>query len=276
MGQKSCSLVIAGLGLALSLVACGPSQTGVGGDDDDDGMDVDARGNNNGSDGGIIVGSDGGTVIDDCQALRATVRDFTPATHEDFEPDTASDVSYPGLVRNMLGADNKPVYAPSGSTSHTAGPAQFAQWYNDTPGINQPFEVILALTQQSSGRYVFDDSTFFPIDGMGYGNSGLANDGQQHNFHFTTEIHTTFKYMGGEVFNFNGDDDLWLFINGRLAIDLGGLHPALPGMVNLDASASTLGIERNHVYSMDIFHAERHTDASNFHVETTIDCFIVP
>ena len=34
-------------------------------------------------------------------------------------------------------------------------------------------------------------------------------------------------------FNFLGDHDLWLFINGRLAIDLGGLHPALPGSVTL-------------------------------------------
>lgn len=272
MGAQSSSIVA---GLALSLLACGPSQTGMADDDDDDGSRVDARA---GTDGSTNNTGDGGGVIDDCQALRATVRDFQPSTHPDFEPPTASDFSYPGLVRNMLGPDGKPVYAPAGSTPHTAGPSQFAQWYNDTAGVNQPFEVVLALTQQgSAGRYVFDDMTFYPIDGMGYGNSGTdPSDGQQHNFHFTTEIHTTFKYMGGEVFTFNGDDDLWLFINERLAIDLGGLHPALPGMVNLDASASSLGITPNHVYRMDIFHAERHTDASNFHVETTIDCFIVP
>ena len=39
--------------------------------------------------------------------------------------------------------------------------------------------------------------------------------------------------------------------------------------------ATALGIQIGNMYPMDIFHAERHTDASNFHVETTIDCFII-
>jgi fibro-slime domain-containing protein len=272
--QPGPAVVGVGVGLALAFAAaCGPTDR-VGDDDGtgDGGGGTDARVDAP----PWIDDGDGGLPVDDCNALRATVRDFTPSTHVDFEPPTDSDFAYPGIVRPMLGADGKPVYAAAGATPHTAGPSQFASWVNDTAGVNQPFTVTLALTQSTPGRYVFDDSTFFPIDGMGYGNSGTANDGMQHNFHFTTEIHTTFKYMGGEVFNFNGDDDLWLFINERLAIDLGGLHPALPGSVNLDSMASALGIQTGRTYRMDIFHAERHTDASNFHVETTIDCFIVP
>jgi fibro-slime domain-containing protein len=105
---------------------------------------------------------------------------------------------------------------------------------------------------------------------MGFGHEGFA-----HNFHFTTEIHTRFEYQGGETFTFTGDDDLWLFINGRLAIDLGGLHPSLSATVDLDAQAATLGITPGHEYAMDIFHAERHTDASNFRIETTIECIVV-
>jgi fibro-slime domain-containing protein len=100
----------------------------------------------------------------------------------------------------------------------------------------------------------------------------MANDGMLHNFWFTTEVHTKFEYKGGEVFTFIGDDDLWLFINDRLAIDLGGLHPPRTGMVDLDRDAAKLGIEVGKTYSMDIFHAERHTDASTFRIQTTIDC----
>ena len=260
MGAQSTAALI---GIALSLVACGPSP-----------RDGDGLGGVGGADA-AAASTDTSNQNVDCQSLVATIRDFTPATHPDFEPPTDSDDSYPGLVREMLGTDKKPVYAPSGSTPHTAGPAQFAQWYRDTPGINMPFTVTLALTEASPGRYTYDSAAFFPIDGMGYGNSAIANDGMSHNFHFTTEIHTTFNYGGGEVFNFVGDDDLWLFINGHLAIDLGGLHPELPGSVNLDQMATALGIQVGNTYSMDIFHAERHTDASNFHVETTIDCFII-
>jgi fibro-slime domain-containing protein len=261
MGAQSC---VALTGIWLSLAACGPKPSTDDGDGDDGGMT-----------GADASGSNETPSTTDCRELVATIRDFTPATHVDFEPSGDADAVYPGLVHAMLGSDGKPVYAPSGATPHTAGPAQFAQWFRDVPGINQSFTVTLALTESSPGRFTYDSSAFFPIDGMGYGNSGVANDGMMHNFHFTTEIHTTFKYNGGEVFNFLGDDDLWLFINGRLAIDLGGLHQALPGSVNLDQMASALGIQTGNSYAMDIFHAERHTDASNFHVETTIDCFII-
>jgi len=53
-----------------------------------------------------------------------------------------------------------------------------------------------------------------------------ANEGRNHNFHFTFELHTEFIYKGGEVFTFVGDDDVFTFINKKLAIDLGGVHGA--------------------------------------------------
>jgi fibro-slime domain-containing protein len=152
--------------------------------------------------------------------------------------------------------------------------ATFAEWYNDIPGTNQSFEYEFELLPEGSGRYVFESSAFFPIDGLGFGDEGSRDMmGGLHNFHFTTEIHTRFQYRGGESFTFVGDDDLWLFINGRLAIDLGGLHARETASVNLDAQAAELGITPGETYTMDIFHAERHTFDSNFRIETSIECF---
>ena len=125
----------------------------------------------------------------------------------------------------------------------------------------------LTLTEQN-GSSVYDNSAFFPIDDMGFG-----NEGNPHNYHFTTELHATFDYQGGEVFTFTGDDDLWLFINDRLAIDLGGLHPEVSATIDLDQIADQLGIVVGGTYPMDIFHAERRTSESNFRIETTIECF---
>ena len=57
----------------------------------------------------------------------------------------------------------------------------------------------------------------------------------------------------------------------NVAIDLGGLHPAREGLINLDARAAELGITPGNFYTLDLFHAERHTTASNFRVDTTLE-----
>lgn len=246
--------------LALVVAACGPSTTGSA---------PDAGGT-----------PDTATISEpppSCDSLQAKIRDFRFHNPSDFEdPEGFSDHSYPGLVKIDLGQDGTPVYAPMGPVRpHTSGAANFQTWYHDVPGMNQAIAYTIPLTKDAQGISRFSSSAFFPIDGMGFGNEGVDEQGQAHNFSFTTEIHTSFTYRPGDVFTFTGDDDLWLFINHKLAIDIGGLHPPLTGTVNLDAKAAELGITVGNTYPMDIFHAERHTGASNFRIETTIDCFIV-
>jgi len=210
--------------------------------------------------------------------LHPVIRDFrgyaatSGPRHPDFEAPNVT--STKGIVQPLLGADFKPVYAPPGATAATTSKANFDQWYRDVAGINMRFDdVVLPLAQDPARPdvYVYDDQSFFPIDGRGWDDCQFCTN----NFHFTTEIHLQFPYRGGETFTFRGDDDLFLFINGHLAIDLGGVHPAQQDTVDLDARASELGITRGGTYQMDIFHAERHTDLSTFRIETTIQCVSV-
>ena len=110
----------------------------------------------------------------------------------------------------------------------------------------------------------------FPVDELGFGHEGSVDQfGASHNFHFTTEIQTVFEYEAGQVFTFTGDDDVWVFIDGQLVIDLGGLHLPLSATVNLD----DLGLTTGEFYRMAIFHAERRTEESHFRIDTNIECF---
>jgi fibro-slime domain-containing protein len=148
--------------------------------------------------------------------------------------------------------------------------ATFDQWYNTVANVNMeiPGELPLAL-DPTSGDSIYDTNAFFPIDMKGFGNT----TGQAHNYHFTTEIHVKFKYATGQKFTFRGDDDLWIFVNGKLALDVGGQHQALMGVIDFDAQAAMLGITAGNSYPMDIFHAERQTAESNFRIQTNIKCF---
>lgn len=226
--------------------------------------------------GGTAAGGESTTPEPACegdQALTALIRDFRgydisdeEPRHPDFEGQFSG---FKGLVQPMLGADGTPTYAPNASTPATTGPSEFAQWYHDTANVNQRFEVQLPLQKDPTrpGVFVYDNQDFFPIDGRGF-DDGFA----EHNFHFTTELHFDFSYAGGETFLFRGDDDVWVFINGHLVIDLGGVHPADEASVSLDAQAATLGIVPGGKYRMDIFQAERHTDFSTFRIETSLRC----
>lgn len=78
------------------------------------------------------------------------------------------------------------------------------------------------------------------------------------------------RSAGEESFSFTGDDDLWVFINGKLAIDLGGVHAPMAGEVDLAARAAELGLQPGEEYPIDFFQAERMNSQSNFHVETSL------
>ena len=149
----------------------------------------------------------------------------------------------------------------------------FDMWYRDTAGWNLSSTIQLTLQRvQGTDRYVFDSTYdtvhgtygFFPINGELYGD---FRNGR--NYHFTTEINTefTFHRETGQIFKFTGDDDVWVYINGRLVVDLGGLHPKREQFLDLDRLE---WLQDGRTYSLDIFHAERRFSGSNFRIETTL------
>ena len=201
---------------------------------------------------------------------------FMPASalDQDFENETGDDR---GIVATDLGSDLKPVYAnPSGTTKTTHGKTLFDMWYRDTQGTNIPVPFTIPLTPGANGVQSYNNQEFFPLDGQGWNDEYTADDGKQHNFSFTFELHTTFGYTGGETFTFIGDDDVFVFINNKLVVDLGGVHVAetkavqLDHLVTDDASSTPVPLTLGTTYPLDIFYNERHTVASHFRMDTSI------
>jgi fibro-slime domain-containing protein len=198
-----------------------------------------------------------------------------------LHPATAAGKRYqsdPGMVQALLGSDGTPVYAgPAQGTPTTTGPTNFQTWFHDTVGVNLGQSLSLQFEPDPANpgdpnAYYYDSSTmgcgaascpgFYPIDGQ-----LLMNEGNPHNYHLTFELHLKFRYHAGQVFTFKGDDDIWVFVDQKLGLDLGGIHDEATGQVNLD----TLGLTEGQIYALDFFWCERHVVGSNLRIATSLE-----
>ena len=194
--------------------------------------------------------------------LTGIIRDFQIA-HPDFQNINAQDR---GILETMLSDDGRPALLTDGTTTIESH-ASFYQWYRTIDGVNQatPYTIVLENSPENPETFTYINNAFFPIDDQLFG-----NEGNSHNYHFTFMLPAKFSYQGGEVFNFTGDDDVWLFINGHLVIDLGGVHGPQTQAVALDDVAEEIGLVVGEIYELVFFFAERHTTGSNCMITTSI------
>ncbi len=171
---------------------------------------------------------------------------------------------------------DRPGWTESSQGGALHSPEDFAQWFRDVEGVNVSTLLPITLKRQpGTNIYTFDDKEdpyfqslggFFPINNDLYGN--YRSTGK--NFHFTFELDTEFVYKEGtgQVFTFTGDDDVWVFIDGKCVIDIGGVHAAVSQTIDLDRLD---WLQDGQTYSLKFFFAERHTTQSNFRIETTLN-----
>ena len=88
------------------------------------------------------------------------------------------------------------------------------------------------------------------------------------NQHFCLETHATFKYRKGLNLSISGNDDIWVFIDNKLAVDVGGSHMPAPGYVVLDKFLTNA--KQDKYYDIDIYYCHRRTTKTSFQITTNM------
>ena len=217
-----------------------------------------------------------------------------------------------GMVHDTLDSEGKPVLnsiqtqctnADAGSrptvAHHLSCGGSYHYWYRYEPGVNRLVQshLRLFLFNKEKGVYRFDSSrpcsdfacgagamhaqtasgedmpigNFVPINKSGYCSAGNCDELDIGGF--TTEIKTYFQYKGGEELSFQGNDDVWVFLNNKLFVDLGGMQGSRTktGVLKSDKYKDTgknydprFDVYEGGIYNVTLFNAERMMTGSSF------------
>lgn len=145
---------------------------------------------------------------------------------------------------------------------------------HDTSFKNIVIHDSLPFRHVGNGLYEYQSAEFFPLDKRGFGNEWnreLGDPNQKknvnHNYSFTMQLHHQFVKKPGMTFDFSGDDDVWVFIDKKMQLDLGGIHEEARQSFQVD---NISGLVNGKTYDLDVFYAERHSAESHIRITTNI------
>ena len=169
-----------------------------------------------------------------------------------------------------MAIDDSAGVAGIASSGDISSADSFDEWYRDILGTNLSGRQAITLTRNADGVYEFLSDSFYPIDDRLFGNEGDA-----HNNYFTFVVKAQFVYTAcaGQFFEFEGSDDAWLFVDGYLGIDLGGLRAGTGQHVDFDRLGS---LQDGQTYELHFYYAHRQPLEAVFRMRTNVPVITSP
>jgi fibro-slime domain-containing protein len=177
--------------------------------------------------------------------------------------------SVTGEVQNQLGPNGLPVVSAYGASySGPSGPITMVnalgelQWWTPSAqyGITYLGQATASLPFNYNSMYVSNFPNGFA--------SGNGNDST--NFLTAMWVGSFVAPSSGTITITSGsDDDSWIFIDGKLVVDNGGIH-------GLAAAPTSITDLSPGVHTIDIFYADRHTTGAEFYLSSTVNFSAVP
>lgn len=223
-----------------------------------------------------------------------------PNSYTGFWGEQKGDVTVKGLLNSVKGVDVKFKYADPGFfkqedlpvTDKSGNTVYLRKVYKDYKlNFDRTGDTYkLSTVQDENGKWAANaGDSFFPLDSVGYQANNNVEDGiessnggdKNHNYFFGLRYDITFTlgdYIGDLKYKFTGDDDLWVVLDGnKVVIDLGGIHQAATGEVNLwdcllngKKKADLTDAEKKAAHTLTVLYMERGAVASNCEMEFTL------
>ncbi len=174
-------------------------------------------------------------------------------------------IAYPNVV-GMFQKDNNGYYYFNSNTNYF--------FYDTSTGTSKLYEHTYTQVSKSDGSVNDKPIGFFPFRDYGTTDDLYVNQNSALNHHLGMSMDIEFmlsndrKDDNGQpiIFDFSGDDDLWVFVewvddngvkNSQLLLDLGGVHQPIHGDINFTSGSNTQFIEPNKPYTLKVFYLER-------------------
>ena len=176
-------------------------------------------------------------------------------------------IAYPDVV-GMFQQDSQGYYYFNSNTNYF--------YYDTATGTSKLYKHTYTQNSSASKGSLANDKPigFFPFHDYNSTDDLYVNQNDALNHHVGLSMELEFMLPGNKlddykqpiIFDFSGDDDLWVFVewedgNGqkqsKLLLDLGGVHQPIHGDINFTNGSNTAFMETNRPYTLKVYYLER-------------------